>query len=252
MSACKCALMRFAPGDPSWRESVLTSPVLIYYSNCASSTLIQNGIPVTGISNSLLNCRQWDNQWTVNSETPGTVSTTHLQEMKHLISLRPYDRAHYSTTFMDKSDIQIAITPISHHVHRFGLISAAQRTPDGESGYSVATRENYPVKHDDIYTRFSIETEKKPNRWLLNFWCSIGARVSASTRLQENTKCHSAVCVSYDWALFALLPVTFIKVWHFENSSRNEFASVICPIWLSSRWSRDSLASSQVRLLAFC
>lgn len=123
MSACKCVRMRFAQGDPSWRESVLTSPALIYYSNCASSTLIQNGIAVTGISNSLLKCQHWDNQWTVNSETPGTVSATRLQEMKRLISLRSYDRAHYSTSFMDKSDTEIVITPIFHHVHPFGLIS---------------------------------------------------------------------------------------------------------------------------------
>lgn len=126
VSSCNCVYMRFAQGDPSWRDSVLTSPVLIYYSNCASSTLIQNGIAVTSISNSLLNCRHWDNQWTVNSETPGTVSTTHLQEMKHLISLRSYDQAHYSTTFMDKSDTEIAITPISHDMQWFGLISTVR------------------------------------------------------------------------------------------------------------------------------
>lgn len=115
--------MRFAQEDPSWWDSLLATPVLIYYSNCASSTLIQSGISVTTISNSLLNCQHWDNQWTVNSETPGTVSATHLQEMKHLISLRSYDRTHYSTTFIDKSNTEIAIKPISHHVHRFGLIS---------------------------------------------------------------------------------------------------------------------------------
>lgn len=126
MSACKCVCMRFAQGDPSWRESVLMSPALIYYSNCASSTLIQSGIAVTSISNSLLNCRQWDNQWTVNSETPGTGSTTHLQEMKHLISLCSYDRAHYFTTFTDESDTEIVIAPIFHHVHWFCLISAVR------------------------------------------------------------------------------------------------------------------------------
>lgn len=129
-SACVCTCLCAnvcAWGLPEGILPVLTSPVLIYYSNCASSTLIRNGIAVTSISNSLLNCRHRDNQWTVDSETPGTDSTTHLQEMKHLISFSSYDQVHFSATFMDKSDTEIAIARVFHHVRRLGLISTCIR-----------------------------------------------------------------------------------------------------------------------------
>lgn len=122
---CVCVWERGTCPRGSYQVGVSASITLIYYSNCASSTLLHHGIAVTSVSNSSLNCRRWDNQWRVNRETLGAISAARRQEMNRFIWLSSYDQAYYSVTFMHISDTKIAITAISHACRGASFVSPA-------------------------------------------------------------------------------------------------------------------------------